>query len=112
MKQESVKHLADGATISAVSTGASSYFGWFTFINENAPGIGVLLSFFFGVIGLIFYYLTWKKSTLAETNKKELDSNKKELANHGDKLDAHIKESTEQFKFLGDGIKTLLDRKP
>ena len=104
MKQESVKHLADGATISAVSTGASSYFGWFTFVNENAPGIGVLLSFFFGVIGLIFYWLTWKKSMLAEANKKE-------LAKHGEKLDSHIKESTEQFKYLGDGIEALLARK-
>lgn len=74
MKQESVKHLADGATTLAVSSGASSYFGWFTFINENAPGVGVILSFLFGVIGIIFYWLTWSKLTLAEENKKKLDN--------------------------------------
>jgi len=104
VKLESAKHLADGATTLAISTGASSYFGWFTFINSNAPGIGVLLSFFFGVTGLIFYFMTWQKSTLADENKKVIDK-------HGKKLDSHIEESTEQFKFLGDGIKTLLDRK-
>ena len=100
MKQESVKALADGATISAVSTGASSYFGWFTFINTNAPGIGVLLSLIFGSIGLIFYYLTWKKSTLADSNR--------------DRLDEHIIETKEGFDKLDikfdDGIKSILNK--
>ena len=103
MKQESVKALADGATISAVSTGASSYFGWFTFINANAPGIGVLLSLVFGSIGLIFYYLTWKKSTLADTNKEKIDD-------HGDRLDDHIKETREEFKKVGDGLELILNK--
>ncbi len=96
MKQESVKHLADGATTLAVSTGASSYFGWFTFINTNAPGIGVLLSLVFGVVGLIFYYLTWKKSTLADSNK--------------DRLDEHIIETREEFTKVGDGISLILNK--
>jgi hypothetical protein len=84
------KHLADGATISAVGSGASSYFGWFEFVNDNAAGIGVLLSFFFGSIGLIFYWLTWKKSTLADENKINLTS-------HAEKLDGHIVKSDSQF---------------
>ena len=70
MKQDIIAH---SATTLAVGTGASSYFGWFTFINANAPGIGILLSFFFGTAGLIFYFLTWKKSTLADNNEKRLD---------------------------------------
>jgi len=102
MKEEIIAH---SATTLAVGAGASSYFEWFTFINTNAPGIGILLSFFFGTAGLIFYFLTWKKSTLA-------DQNKKELSEQGEKLDSHIIESTEQFKYLGDGIKTLLARNP
>ena len=96
MKQESVKHLADGATTLAVSTGASSYFGWFTFLNSNAPGIGVLLSLVFGVIGLVFYYLTWRKSTLADDNK--------------DRLDAHIEETREEFKNVNNGISSILSK--
>jgi len=100
VKQESVKALADGATISAVSTGASSYFGWFTFVNANAPGIGVLLSMVFGVVGLIFYYLTWKKSTLADSNR--------------DRLDEHIIETRDEFKKLDDkldnGISSILNK--
>ncbi len=100
MKQESVKALADGAIISAVSTGANSYFGWFTFINANAPGIGVLLSLVFGVVGLVFYYLTWKKSTLADTNK--------------DRLDEHIIETRDEFKKLDTkidkGISSILNK--
>lgn len=70
MKQEIIAH---SATTLAVGTGASSYFGWFIFINANAPGIGILLSFFFGTAGLIFYFLTWKKSILADENEKRLD---------------------------------------
>jgi len=105
MKQEVMQAVAHSATAAAVGTGAGNYLGWFAFINTNAPGIGVLLSCFFGVSGLIFYVLTWRKSTLA-------DENKRELTKHGEKLDSHIEESTEQFKYLGDGIKTLLARKP
>ena len=103
MKQETGKLLADGATISAVSTGASSYFGWFDFVNANAPGIGILLSFFFGVIGLIFYWLTWKKATLADENKKTIKDN-------GEKLDLHINETRNDFKSVNDGIESILNK--
>jgi hypothetical protein len=96
VKQESVKHLADGATTLAVGSGASSYFGWFVFVNNNAAGIGVLLSFFFGVIGLIFYWLTWRKSTLADENKT--------------KLDEHIEETKEEFKNVNSGLSEILNK--
>ncbi len=103
MKQESVKSLADGAMTLAVSSGASSYFGWFTFINDNAPGIGVLLSFMFGSIGIIFYYLTLKKSTLA-------DENKRGLIVVAEKLDTHIVETTSQNNELKSGINSILEK--
>ena len=104
MKQEALQVVAHSATAAAVGTGAGNYLGWFSFINSNAPGIGVLLSCFFGVAGLIFYIMTWQKSTLA-------DENKKGLAKQESKLDDHITESTKQFKQLDDGISTLLARK-
>ena len=103
MKLENVKHLADGATISAVGSGASSYFGWFEFVNDNAAGIGVLLSFFFGTIGLIFYWLTWKKATLADENKVNLTS-------HAEKLDGHIVKSDKQFDHVNSGIREILNK--
>jgi len=101
MKQETIKHLADGATISAVSSGASSYFGWFTFINENAAGIGVILSFLFGVTASVFYCLTWRKATLANENKKEIVS-------QGAKLDLHIDETREEFRTINNGVQSIL----
>lgn len=101
MKQEVAKHLADGATTLAVSTGASSYFGWFVFINENAPGVGVLLSAFFGFIGLFFYYITFKKSTLADQNKSHLD----DLTSA---FEDHKEETKQEFKKVSDGISEIL----
>ena len=103
MKQESAKLLADGATLSAVSTGASSYFGWFTFVNANAPGIGVLLSLVFGLIGVVFYILNHRKTLLAEKNKEVIDKN-------NDRLDAHIEETREEFKIVNTGISTIIDK--
>lgn len=103
MKQELTKGIADGATTLAVSAGASSYFGWFTFINDNAPAIGILLSFFFGVSGLVFYWLTWKKSILA-------DENKIEILKQGEKLDHHIQETRDEFKNVGEGLKSIINK--
>jgi len=101
VKTDTVRHFADGATTLAVGSGASSFFGWFTFINEYAPGIGVILSFIFGVIGLIFYYLTWRKTTLANENKKDLEI-------QSVKLDLHIEETREEFKTIGNGVADIL----
>jgi len=103
VKQENVKSLADGATTLAVSSGASSYFGWFTFINDNAPGIGVLLSLIFGLIGIIFYWLTLKKSTLADENKRGLEAN-------SEKLDVHIEQTNKQFDNVNSGITSILNK--
>jgi len=96
VRQESVKHLADGATALAVSIGANSYLGWFTFINTNAPGIGVLLSLIFGLIGLVFYILNWRKLSLADDNKGRLDD--------------HIKKTEKGFKKVDDGIASILNK--
>lgn len=103
MKQESVKNLADGATTLAVSSGASSYFGWFNLVNDNAPGIGVLLSLLFGIIGIVFYWLTLKKSTLADENKIELTAN-------SERLYEHILETSTQFDNVNLGIDSILKK--
>lgn len=94
-----MKHLADGAMTLAVGSGASSYYGWFLFVNANAPGIGVILSFIFGAIGLVFYFLTWKKSTLADENKIGLDSLSKSFIDHKE-------ETSLQFSQVNSGIQS------
>ena len=101
MKTDTVKHLADGATTLAVSSGASSYFGWFIFINEYAAGIGVVLSAIFGLVASVFYCLTWQKTTLANENKKDLEV-------QSEKLDLHIEETREEFKIIGNGVADIL----
>lgn len=102
MKQEIASHLGHGATALAVGTGTSSYFGWFTFINENAPGVGVLLSAFFGFTGLFFYYITWKKSTLADQNKADIESLSVAFEDHKE-------ETREEFKKVFSGIEEILE---
>ena len=103
MNSEILKTSADGATTLAVGLGASSYLGAFDFINTNAPGIGIILSFVFGVIGLFFYWLTWKKSTLADENKKDLEDFKTDF-------DEHKTDTSKQFNSLNQGIDNILDK--
>ncbi len=72
MKQEITKALADGAIALAVGGGVANKLGWFAFINDNAPALGLIASCAFGVIGIIFYALTYSKSTLADKNEQRL----------------------------------------
>lgn len=100
MKQELSKHLADGATTLAVSTGAtSSVLGY---INHYAAGIGVLCTIFFGLIGSFFYYITWKKSTLADQNKADIESLSIAFSDHK-------QETREEFKKVSSGIDEILE---
>lgn len=73
MKTQALDVSAIGAFGLASTSGASSYFGWFNFINSNAPGIGVLLSLVFGVIGVVFMFKSARKERQTDYNKKEID---------------------------------------
>ena len=110
MKQESVKHLADGATTLAVGSGASSYFGWFVFINENAPGVGVILSFFFGMTGLICYILNLKKLSLADENKINIGDLSTEVQILTVDFKEHKIESNKQFDNLSTKMDTIVNK--
>ncbi len=77
MKQDSARYLADGAATLAVSTGAGNYYGWFDFINQNAAGIGVIISFLSFCVAVTFYIMTYRKSDNSHKNTdkiKELES--------------------------------------
>lgn len=88
MKQDPTELLGHGLTVVSVGLGASNRPGWFDFINTNAPGIGVILSAFFGFAGLFFYYINWKKSKLSEENKINLDKHIQETKSQFDKIDS------------------------
>lgn len=72
MKQETAKTLGDGAATLAVSTGAGNYLGWFDFINQNAAGIGVIISFLSFIVAVIFYVLTYKKPDDSRKNSNKI----------------------------------------
>ena len=63
MKQEITRALGDGAIAIAVSGGIANDQGWFEFINTNASGLGFIASCFFGILGTMFYWLTFRKKT-------------------------------------------------
>lgn len=102
--------MADGATTLAVGSGASSYFGWFVFINENAPGVGVILSFFFGMTGLIFYILNLRKLSLADENKIGLEGLSTEFQSLTVDFKEHKTESREEFRSINTGLDDILSR--
>lgn len=101
MKQDLARSLGDGAITLAVGSGAISSF--LAFLNSNAAGLGVLCTFFFGVIGVIFYYITWQKSTLADENKHHLDRLEGTLT-------GHIEKTETDFKKVASGIDSILKK--
>lgn len=102
MKQETLKTLADGATISAISTGVSVRAGWLDVVNTYAPAIGAIATVFFGLIGILFYYLTYKKGTQADENKKDITDLQESLVEHK-------AETKENFDALSKGIDKILE---
>lgn len=101
MKQETLRTLADGAIISAISTGISAKAGWLDVINAYAPAIGAISSVFFGVVGLVCYYLSYRKST-------QSDENKKDIATLQEEFSEHKKETIKQFDSVNSGISKIL----
>lgn len=77
MSQEITKVIADGALLSVIGISANKHYEWFTFINEYAAGIGVLLSIVFGVVASAFYVLTYLKKN---KNTIEIAKLKKKIA--------------------------------
>ena len=66
LNQETSKHIADVAMAVTTVTGAGS--SWLGYLNNNAAGIGVIMTFFFGVCGVAFYVMSYRKATLADAN--------------------------------------------
>ncbi len=95
MKQEIVtKALVDGTAVLAGGTGVMTVI--FKFFDHYAAGIGAMCTVIFGIIYVLFQYLAHNKLTLADTNK--------------DRLDEHIIETRDEFKKVGDGISSILNK--
>lgn len=108
MKQETLADLGHGAITLSVGTGVSNQLGWFNFINANAAGLGFIATVFFGLVGLVFYYLTLKKSKLADQNKINFDNYKKESDGNFKNLDGKIQIIEEHVSKINNGIDTLI----
>lgn len=87
---------AIGALTLASASGASSYFGWFNFVNSNAPGVGVFLSLIFGMIGVYFMFNASNKQEKAEVNEKKIESVKSDVTHLKSDM-AKVKSGVEQI---------------
>lgn len=91
MKQESLKHLTDGANTLVLSSGAgTSAWGaleYWNFVNTNAAGIGVLLTLFFGFMALAFNVYNSLKLNQTDKNKKQIEEHAEKLKNVSSGID-------------------------
>ena len=111
MKQETLADLGHGAITLSAGTGVSNHLGWFDFINANATGVGFIATSFFGSVGLVFYWLNLRKSTLADQNKINFDNYKKESDGNFKSLDGKIQIIEEHVSKINNGIDTLINNK-
>jgi hypothetical protein len=99
VKQESLKHLADGLTTLAVSTGAASgTLKYFEFMDAHSGSLGFLSATFFGSIGALFYYLNYRKGCQADENKRQMELNKKEHDQQLELVKAQVANNLSEFK--------------
>ena len=81
MKDVTPKVLEHGATALTTATGTTTAVGsFFGFLNNNAPGLGVILTFMFGCIAVGFHIYSARKQN---SDSKELDDLKEELKKIG-----------------------------
>jgi len=83
VRQDTAKALTDGLNTLTASAGVgSSAWGmleYWDFINTNAAGIGVLLTFFFGIIAFIFNIYNSSKLSVSGENAILIDELREEI---------------------------------
>ena len=77
MKQSTTE--AAGHTIMTVAGATGIGSSWLGYLNNNAAGLGLILSFIGLIIASIFYWLTYVKSTKADDNEKKIEELLKHL---------------------------------
>lgn len=95
MKQETLKLLENNSAALTIGTGVTTSvtkeLGWLEYLDFHAAGIGVLLTVFFGVGYLIFHYLSLKKQSLADENKRQIELIKAKQARDMDSVKGILK---------------------
>lgn len=80
MKNETVKALGDGAVALSVGTaGATSLGSWMDFLNNNAPAIGLIMAFIFGVIGVILQWMSAQSDARSKRNEAEIEKQRQQI---------------------------------
>ena len=73
MKEITPKVLEHGAAgLTAVAGTTTTVGSYFQFLNDNAPGLGVLLTFFFGCIATVFHIYNSRRAAENEDQIKIL----------------------------------------
>jgi len=70
VKQDTAKALVDGAAISATGTGILTSV--LAFFESNAAGIGAMCTVVFGIVYIIFQFMSYRKLTLSDTNQERI----------------------------------------
>ena len=77
--------MATGGVTLATSSGiVTSYLGW---LGHYAAGIGVICTIFFGIVYCVFHILAYRKSTLADENKRQIEQIKAQVSNNFDRIE-------------------------
>ncbi len=101
MNLDTAKILAGSSAKLSGSTGISTMI--MAYFQVNAAGIGALCT----LITLIGYIsFQW----LAHTKTNQSIKNKEKIDDHGDRLESHIEETRDEFKKVGDGISSILNK--
>ncbi len=105
MKQDTLKALSDGLATSTVSLGiGTSSLSWLGFLNDNAAGLGVLLTFASFVIYFVFQILSHRKLSLADQNRIQLELNRKEHERQLELIKAQVVNNMSEVK---SGLKAI-----
>lgn len=83
MKQDTVKAFVDGAALSVTGTGILTSL--MAFFESNAAGIGAMCTVLFGLVYIVFQFLSYRKLTLADANQEEIAALKRQLIGLSDR---------------------------
>ena len=102
MKQNNIEHLAEATMTltkgAGVGTSVWGVMETWNFINTNAAGIGVILTFLFGIIAVCLNIYNARQVRASQGSKEDLDS--------------YINETKKKLHSLNQGVKKIIDKLP
>lgn len=101
MNEHAIKVL--GTTSATLTGGGGISTVIMSYFQSNSAGIGALCTVCTLFVYIVSQYLGNKKNNESISNRRKIDS-------HGNKLDSHIEETKTEFKKVGDGILSILNK--